>query len=508
MLTLSEEMVMRRTQKNMISAVLAQIVTIITGFLVQRYVLISFGSSYNGLTSAVTQILQYLVLLEAGLTTASIQALYKPITDKNNKTVSGILSATRLKFLKVGTIFFVCLLATAFILPLIVGDEISYFFVFVITIASGAGTGLTYMFANKYQALFYADNRTGIVYNLTSIANVVICVAKIILMVCGQSIVLVQSAALIGVLIRVAAMHKIFKKDYPELTFKTQPQYRLINKSKNVLIHQIAGFVHNNTDVLLITIFADLKSVSLYTVYNLVYSHINSLMQSVFAQAPMGYFGQYYAKDKKGYREFFSTFETGYTCLVFIVMTVTMLMILPFVSLYTKGVNDINYINPLLAWLFFFAQTLNLVRIPSILTVNVSGNFKETQKGAIIEAIINLSLSIPLFLVFGVHGLLIGTIAAMAYRSIDITIFTYRNICNKKILSFFIKLSTNFMVSILCITVLTPLIEKYTISWLSWMICGVCAFFITSVVLVVANIILCKSEMGKFAKIIRSIISK
>ena len=351
---------MNRTKKNMVSAVIAQIVTIITGFLVQHYILVTYGSTYNGLTSSVTQILQYLVLLEAGLTTATTQALYKPITQNDNGTISGILSATQRKFIKIGLIFLCALLISSIILPFVVDDEVEFLLAFSITITSGLSTGLTYMFINKYQALLYADNRTGSVYNLTSVASLSICIVKIIIMKCGLSIVFVQASSIIGVIIKLIAMSTIIRSSYPEISMNEKPRYDLINKSNNVLIHQIAGFIHNNTDVLLITILANLKVVSLYSVYNMVFSHINSLIQSVFAQAPIGYFGQYYAKDKEKYKRLFSTFEIGYNCIMFIIMTVAMELILSFVKLYTKDVDDIDYINPLLAWLFFIAQTLNL----------------------------------------------------------------------------------------------------------------------------------------------------
>lgn len=494
---------MNRMKKNMVSAIIAQIVTIVTGFLVQRYILLSYGSTYNGLTSSVTQILQYLVLLEAGLTTASIQALYKPITENDNKTIRGILFATEKKFLKIGSIFILALFISALIVPFLVADEVSYWLAFGITVASGIGTGLTYMFINKHQALLLADNRSGFVYNLSSIANIAICVVKIVFMTRGFSIVFVQASSLVGIFIRLIVMEVVIRKDYPELNLMEEPRYDLISKSNNVLIHQIAGFVNNNTDILLITFFLDLKSVSLYTAYNMVYSHVNNLMQSVFAQAPMGYLGQYYSKDREGYKGLFSTFETVYTCIVFIIMSTVMEIVLPFVSLYTNGVNDINYIDPLLALLFFFAHALNLIRIPSILTVNISGYFKETQKGAIIEAIINLSVSIPLFFVCGVYGLLIGTIAAMSYRSINITLFTYHTICKQKITVFLIKILSHFILAAGCIIISTPFIERFATNWISWLFCGLCSFVITSFIFICFEFIFYKSDMIKVRRILR-----
>ena len=496
---------MRRTQKNMFAAIMAQIITIITGFLVQRYVLLTFGSEYNGLTSAVTQILQYLVLLEAGLTTASIQALYKPITENDYKTMSGILSATRLKFLKVGSLFFFFLLVTSFILPIVVGDEINYGLALVITIVSGAGTGLTYMFINKYQALFYADNKTGIVYNLTSITNILICVLKIALMQLGFGIVYVQSMNLVGVLFRLFCIWLIFKQQYTQINMKDTPRYDLINKSNNVLVHQIAGFVNNNTDVLLITAFASLKSVSLYSVYNMVYVHINSLLQSVFAQAPLGYFGQTFAKSEKKFKQLFDTFELFYTYTMFVILTVVMELILAFVGLYTKGVNDINYIDPILAWLFFSSQVLNLIRIPSIITINVSGDFKETQKGAMVEAIVNLSVSIPMFFLIGVHGLLVGTIVAMMFRSIDITRYVYKNIRSKSLLSFFMKLISHFFIAFISIISITPMVMKFANSWTRWIISGILSFTVTALIFLIFEVIFFKKEMKQVVGLMKKI---
>ena len=486
---------MHRTQKNMISALTAQIVTIATGFLVQRYVLMTFGSDYNGLTSAVTQILQYLVLLEAGLTTASIQALYKPIIDKDYATISGILSATNRKLIKIGMAFFAALLISSLILPFVVGDEVEYWLAFSITLASGAGTGITYMLVNKYQALLYADNKTGVVYNLTSFSNVLICIVKILFMQMGMSIVFVQAVTLLGVFFKVACLHIIFKRQYVEVSFSASPRYDLISKSNNVLVHQIAGFVNNNTDVLLITAFASLKSVSLYSVYNMVYAHINTFLQSVFAQAPLGFVGQSYAKDREEFKKIYDTFEVGYIFIMFVILSAVMEMIIAFVGLYTKGVNDIEYRDCVLAELFFIAQVLNLVRVPSIVAINVSGHFKETQKGAIIEALVNLSVSIPMFFLIGIRGLLLGTIAAMCFRSVDITYYVYKNIRGKKMRFFFSKIALHFMMAFVCIVIIAPVVTNYATTWPRWIISGCGALTLTALLYLIMESIFFGKEM-------------
>ena len=49
---------------------------------------------------------------------------------------------------------------------------------------------------------------------------------------------------------------------------------------------------------MILTIFADLKIVSVYGVYNLVFSQLSATVQSTFMTAPQANFGQLYNKDR------------------------------------------------------------------------------------------------------------------------------------------------------------------------------------------------------------------
>ena len=61
---------------NIVTGLFNQLVTIALGILIPRLILTSLGSEANGLLSSVNQVLAYLALLEAGIGTASMQALY------------------------------------------------------------------------------------------------------------------------------------------------------------------------------------------------------------------------------------------------------------------------------------------------------------------------------------------------------------------------------------------------------------------------------------------------
>ena len=65
----------KRSIYNIIFGVANQLVMIAVGILLPRLVLINLGSESNGLLNSVNQIFAYFALLEAGVGTATLQAL-------------------------------------------------------------------------------------------------------------------------------------------------------------------------------------------------------------------------------------------------------------------------------------------------------------------------------------------------------------------------------------------------------------------------------------------------
>ena len=112
--------------KNMSLSLIARVITLVTGLIIQREILLAFGSVLNGLTSSISQVMSYLILLEAGLGTASIQALYAPLANDDWDKVSGILSATRIQYKRIAGVFIIILLAVSALLPFLIIDEVDY----------------------------------------------------------------------------------------------------------------------------------------------------------------------------------------------------------------------------------------------------------------------------------------------------------------------------------------------------------------------------------------------
>ncbi len=478
--------------RNMGASLICRVIALISGLVVQRYILISFGSTYNGLTSLISQIMSYLVLLEAGLGSASIQAFYAPLNDGDWKRTSGIMNATSSSYLKIGLIFGGLLVGGTFLVPLAALGEVDYFVAGLLTFITGAGTVSTYIFASKNIALLNADKKMYVVYTMDAVSTFASMVLRVIALNFGCDIVSVQLINLMCMVLKNISFVIYVKKKYPFLDKRVPPDFKAISKRWSVLIHNIAGLVVNHTDVLILTVATSLKLVSVYNVYNMIYGQMANVIQMTFSQAPQGEFGRLFHKDKAEFEKLFARYEVLYSILLFVIMTITLIMTKPFIALYTAGVSDINYIDKWLPILFAAILLMNLIRCPAILTVNSAGAFKETQRGAIIEAVINLTVSIALFAFtdLGMYGLLLGTVCSYFYRTVDVIYYVYKHVLTRSVFKFLRIFAVNLGCSVIlwysfCVQ-FAPKVDSY----LDWVVTAIVISVITALSFGIANFLL------------------
>ena len=185
----------------------------------------------------------------------------------------------------------------------------------------------------------------------------------------------------------------------------------------------------SNTDILVLTYVAkDLKAVSVYAVYLMIYSAIEKLFTTLFGSFHY-LLGQKYNTDKAGYMPLHRVYESLSMYGSFALYTTAFVLTTPFMRIYTSGVTDTQYVDPYLPFLFTIIHLLYCTREASSRVINFAGHFKQMQWRAVVESVINLTVSVVLVLKLGIYGVLIGTIIAYIYRTNDIIIYA-----NKKIL--------------------------------------------------------------------------
>ena len=417
-----------RIKYNLVSGIVYQVVLIALSFLLPRLYLENFGSEVNGVLSTIKQIFVYMFLLEAGIGLATTQALYKPVAEKSYDKVSSVISATNNFYTKIGFLYSGIVLLIAVVYAFIIPTGISSGVVFGIVVLTGLPSIFSYFIQAKYRILLEVDGRKYIINNSETLLQLLSNIAKILVLVFTDSLLLMQASYCTLSLLQLGFVYIYAKRRYKWLDLKAKPNFGAISQSKSVLVHQISGVVFNNTDILLLSFLCDFKVVSVYTIYNIFFSQVQSFITSITSGFSFA-LGQMFHTDKEKFMKVYNVYETFYIMATFIIYTLMAVFLLPLIQIYTQGINDANYTNVYLVLLFVIMNLLSNGKLPSNHVLEYSGKFEETRSHAITEMVINITVSVVAILKFGICGAIVGTISALLYRGAMMIYYS-----NKKVL--------------------------------------------------------------------------
>lgn len=417
--------------KNILSGFIGQLITIALGIIIPRLVLLNLGSEANGLLSTVSQIYTYFALLEAGVGNAALQALYGPIGSNNTEQSNRILAAMQHYYRRTGFVYLAGVLIVGFVFPIVVHSSFSYQTVFLVTILGGLGGVVRYFTQAKYLMLIKADGRNYAETNISTIINVLISVTKIILLCAGCNVIVIQ-AMYFGYSVLTSFVYVAYvRRSYSWLNLRVAPDLQALSKRNYAFIHQISAMIFNSTDMMILSLFENLKIVSVYGLYTLLFNMASTAVGTINGSIQYRLGQTFCNKHHEKYLCMHDAFEIYNMALVSSLYCIVGIFILPFLRLYTAGVQDINYTDPILPYLFIAVYLLNNGRESSNLVIKFAGHFKQTQWHSVLEAAINVGVSLVGVYFCGIYGVLIGTIAALLYRTNDMIIYANKKILNR-----------------------------------------------------------------------------
>ena len=456
----------KRILKIFVYGVLSQAITLLLGIILPKLFIVNYGSEVNGLLSSVRQIFVYVALLEAGVGTASLQAMYAPTANGDIQKLSEIMAATDHYYKRTGVMYGLAVIILALFYPVVIQSDIPRLVVAGVIIFQGASGVINYFFQGKFSILLRVDGKSYITTNAVTVAGVASKLIQIFLVLRGYNVLVVQLAYFVINLSQMLFITWYVKKHYAWLDLSVSPDYDALSQSKNVIVHQISGLIFNNTDILLLSYFCGLKVVSVYSLYNLIFTCVSSVIDTICSSVEF-VLGQAFNSDRNYFMKLQEVYETYYLAVSFAFFTVTLIMIPSFIKLYSTGITDIAYVDPYLPILFVAINVLTYARRTSSQIINFAGHFKETQGRSIFESAINLTVSLIMVQKIGIYGVLLGTVAALLYRTNDIIIYANTRILNRKPWKTYRRWMQNLIVMIGCVTLMhniLPPIESY-IAW-------------------------------------------
>ncbi len=498
----------KKAFKNMLALVIWQLVSISCGFIIPKILITTFGSNINGLVTSITQFLAYISFMDLGVGAVVKSSLYKPIAENNNRKIENILAASEHFFKTIAKIFIIYVIVLSVVYPLFVKAEFDYIFTFSLIIIIAISSFAEYYFGITYRLFLQADQRTyviSIIQIFTTILNVII---TIVLAKLGTNIIVLKLFSSFVYILRPILQNIYVKKKYKIKLENADSNYKLEQKWDGLAQH-IAAVIHGNTDIVVLTIFTNVLEVSVYSVYALVTNGLKRLMEAICNGIDAS-FGNMIAKNEiETLNKNFNMYEIVYLSLITIIYACTFVLIVPFVSVYTYGINDVNYIRPLFAYLIVLSEYVYAIRVPYNSLALVAGHFKETRNGAWIETIINLGLSIILVFKFGIVGVAIGTLLAMIIRAIEFINHSSKKILNRKSIVAWKKIIISF-IEFLIITIISLLIIKNIefVNYKVWIIYAIVIFLIATFITGIINWVVYKKYKEELKNVLKKIIKR
>ncbi len=464
-----------------------QLIILALGLIVPRMMISSYGSDVNGLVSTITQIFSYMALLEAGIGQAAKNALYKPIIKNDKNGISEVASIARSYFRRITLFYGIGVILLSVLLPLILKTDVDYLTVFLIVFFEGMSGVVTFYFIQTQTVILMADGR-GYVNNGVTVVNKSLSYGvKIFMAYFGMNIAFLQLIYFLITIVKVFFYTFYFRKNYPWLHYRKTPRSVKLKDRNSFIITELAWTLFSSTDMIVLSMFVSTQLASVYSVYNLIFTSLNVLLNAVYTSVNY-MLGQTYHKDRALYPKVHDSFMSLFVGSMTIMVSIAYVLILPFVQLYTRGVNDINYIYAAMPVLFSMVQLLSWSRNVTGNLTGVAGYAKQVSIISLIEAFTNIIASVVLVFFFGIIGVLFATVIALPIKVIYCAYLADKKIMNRSYWNTIKILGSNYALFAV-VAVISQFFELPIHSYLDLILYGIPVGIVCAVLGVAVNLL-------------------
>lgn len=441
-----------RTNNTIINAatgIRTQFLTTVIQFIARTVFIRCLGRSYLGINGLFSNILTMLSLTELGLDTAMNYKLYKPLAEGDVPRLQILMKFYRQAYLIIGLAMIGLGLAIIPFLPVLIKDYdsiislgINPVLIFVLFVLQNS---TSYLFCASQSAIIKADQKMYIVNRVHLLVTITVAIIQIITLEMYKNFILYTVLNVFSVVLLNLITAEIAVTLYPSVFVKTK---RHISKEEvwgiykdlgALFIFKVNSVVVKATDNLVLSAFIGIDIVGQYSNYALFYSSsivfLNKLYSSIDASI-----GNLFATEtiEKKYRFFkimnYLTVVIFGTAAVGIAVCSDELISIWIGKDYVIT-NQFALLIGIEIILHGLKQNLTQIR-------NASGVFRQMWYRPFIGIVVNIVVSIWLVQIYGIHGVIIGTIASdllsnLLFDPSIIYKYSFKN--EKRVINYYLK---------------------------------------------------------------------
>ena len=198
----------------------------------------------------------------------------------------------------------------------------------------------------------------------------------------------------------------VCKKMYPDINFRNKNKDFSFKKYLNSLIfHKINGLIGSNIDTVIISSFLGLTHVAIYSTYSYIITMLKNILGKL-SSSMTAIVGNNLVHNKERMYELYHEFNGMLFYMAIVTCVPLILSINGFIDIFYSGKIETSF---LIALSFSLILFMFIIKSDTVMFVSAGGLYKETKYCAIVDTIINLTLSLSLVHFIGISGVLFAT---------------------------------------------------------------------------------------------------
>ncbi len=476
--------------KNFITSIIPYVILLLLGFLRVSVFVKFLGDEKYALNTLFYQIFIYLSLAEAGAGTYIIQLYYKCFANDDKKEIVNIYNSAKSLLKKIALIILGIGVILSFFLKVFTNNNLSLFymqFVFLLFLLKNAVDYL--MMAPKSvieadQKAYKANLRF---YSMKAFEYIV----DIVLIYLGFDYIIILAVEILTRFLTYFITNKKIFREYPWLKDKPTKKVNLKGVS-NLFWHRISEAIHYNTDIIITSSFLSPLLVTIYSSYNYLTKYLTDIIDMIGSAISPSFGNSIYKDEKSNMMKLFEEMNISFLFMASFLSSMVFVLGNLFVGKVWLGdkylINNLAFIFLVINFFIVIARKpLNIFR-------NSKGLFKETKVIVLLEAIVNLVLSLLLVVKYGLVGILIATTISMLITTFwYMPYYIYKKVLNISCIKYFIKYFIVALFTIMISLILSKLATFININnILSWILLAIIYGIVLLLILFIAFYIFSK----------------
>lgn len=406
----------KKTKRNVYFSIVSIFILGLLNVFKMRLVIQGFGpsgDSYNGIYQMLAQILVYLSILETGLRFPAISSLFEPFIKNDATQISGILAAVKKSYLK---IFFVTFALGLLTIPLVLiaSKGMDIFLVISVSLLFICRLTVPYLW-QEVVVIVNVDNNAYWVTSGMNIANIVATIVSIVTIVVTHNFFLMIFLETFFVVfitsIAFIYMKKNYQKYYRKPAVESYAFKDEIRGSRNL---RLADALMNNTDIIVVSVVLGTVYGSSFSTYNSTSTILFLIVSTTIVESIKALLGKVYSEHSSG--KVFVNLLHNIKYLNYFLISVVIPMVFIFLKPFTELFFQPQYEQTqLFMFVFAFYFYLRMLRTPYHALKISTNRYSDFSKITLINAVLNITLSIILTVIFGTVGVLLGSIIALLF---------------------------------------------------------------------------------------------